>query len=381
MSIQECTAGSFLEALSQLAIRAGSASSRTITFWCGAGFSKAWSPDSPTEGSLFSIPKDRIEKFTYFRHVLNAMGWENNDRIGFEGFKTLLYVLDMQLKYPDIRNRYLDEQNLRFSINEVRTFVQQHFETLGELNYINPATQCFPMPELRHGNMQHIIDFFKKILSMSSMDRDADTGLRPQFITTNYDYTIETILNQATTQQQSILNRIYRGISPEYICGQPAWQQKVENYDYSLIKLNGGFEILSSGNRYNIDYRQRSQPELQEDPPVLILPSREQDYSDTYFQAIFPKSVRILRESQILIVIGYSMPREDALLLFILRQFAESGIDAQGKHIYCIDLKGSQILERRLRWNFNSITKSGWPKVHFYTGGFESFCNLFNQCS
>ena len=82
----------------------------------------------------------------------------------------------------------------------------------------------------------------------------------------------------------------------------------------------------------------------------------------------------MLRDTRVLVIVGYSMPREDALVRFVLRQLAESGEDARGKYIFCIDLKGSDILETRLRWTFNSIDRLGWPRVHYYPGKFEDFC-------
>ena len=89
---------------------------------------------------------------------------------------------------------------------------------------------------------------------------------------------------------------------------------------------------------------------MQASPPILILPSREQDYTDPYFRAIFSKAVRVLRETRVLIIVGYSMPREDALILFILRQLAESVEYTHGKYIFCIDLKAPDILDRCINW-------------------------------
>lgn len=59
---------------------------RTMTFWGAAGFSKAWNPQSPTEGTLFSISRSEIEAFKNLSHVLKALGWDENDGIGFEEF-------------------------------------------------------------------------------------------------------------------------------------------------------------------------------------------------------------------------------------------------------------------------------------------------------
>jgi hypothetical protein len=351
------------------------AAARTMTFWGGAGFSKAWNPQSPTEGALFSISRAEIETFKNLSHVLNALGWDENDGIGFEGFKTLQYVIDMQLKYPDIRNRFLDEQSLSLSIQEIRTFIHNRFSSLCDLNNVDRETGRFPSAPALAESQHAIHGFFESLASLRG-DRDSDNGgLILNFVTTNYDFTIETILNNLGAADWPIFRQLYRGISPHMICGQSIWDQRRSRFDYNLIKLNGGFEVLRDREGYHFEYRKRPVDAVRNNPPILILPSREQDYTDAYFKEIFPKAVRVLRETRILVIVGYSMPREDALVRFILRQLAESGEDARGKYIFCIDLKGSDILDSRLRWTFNSIDRMGWPRVFYYPGKFEDFCS------
>ena len=347
---------------------------RTVTFWGGAGFSKAWNPQSPTEGTLFSISRAEIETFKNLSHVLKALGWDENDGIGFEGFKTLGYVIDMQLKYPDIRNRYLDAQSLEMSIREIRTFIHNRFNALYNLDNIDPGSGKFPAARVRPDNQQAIRNFFKDLTGLCGGPASDRGGLILNFITTNYDFTIETILDTLGAADRPVFRRLYRGISPQQICGHSIWDQRASVFDHNLIKLNGGFEILRDGDGYHFDYRRRPHEAVRDNPPILILPSREQDYTDPYFKDIFPKAVRVLRDTRVLVIVGYSMPREDALVRFVLRQLAESGEDARGKYIFCIDLKGSDILETRLRWTFNSIDRMGWPRVHYYPGKFEDFC-------
>ena len=348
---------------------------RTVTFWGGAGFSKAWNPQSPTEGTLFSISRSEIETFKNLSHVLNALGWDDNDGIGFEGFKTLRYVIDMQLKYPDIRNRYLDEQSLQLSIREIRTFIHNRFSSLCDLNHVNLATGRFRASPFLSETQRPIHGFFEWLEGLCrNRKEDDEGGLILNFITTNYDFTIETILDNLGEADRPIFRRLYRGITPHRFCGQSVWDQRRSVFDHSLIKLNGGFEILRDGEGYHFEYRDRPLEAVRDNPPILILPSREQDYTDPYFKEIFPKAVRVLRDTRVLVIVGYSMPREDALVRFILRQLAESGEDARGKYIFCIDLKGSDILDSRLRWTFNSIGRMGWPRVHYYPGKFEDFC-------
>jgi hypothetical protein len=77
-----------------------------------------------------------------------------------------------------------------------------------------------------------------------------------------------------------------------------------------LLKLNGGFEIFADGTGYVLDYGRPLAADVATLPPVLMLPSREQQYTDPYFQAIFPKAVRLMRESTVLVIVGYSLPEE-----------------------------------------------------------------------
>src|SRR5262245_48925023 len=108
-------------------------------------------------------------------------------------------------------------------------------------------------------------------------------------------------------------------------------------------------------------------------PPVLMLPSREQDYTDPYFRAIFPKAVRLMRESTILVIVGYSLPEEDALIRFILRQFAEEQEDALGKYIFYIDYMDDDTKRSRLEKVFPWIRPNAFPCIALYQGGFEKF--------
>lgn len=71
---------------------------------------------------------------------------------------------------------------------------------------------------------------------------------------------------------------------------------------------------------------------------MIMLLSREQNYSDPHFRTLFPKAVHLMRESSTLVLVGYSMSEDDALIRFILRQFAEDVENAVGKHVFYIDI-------------------------------------------
>lgn len=349
-----------------------------MTFWCGAGFSKAWDKESPTDGDLFNIDLNEINDFPNLQHVIHVMGWDSYGHLDFERFKSLRYTLDMQLRYPDIRNRYFDDQNLTLSINELRTLVVKKFTSICNLNYIDNKSMTF-YQNRSNDAQKNITNFFSLLEKTRHSEMDFSSWQPCHFLSTNYDFTIETIIQNIYTPQSSMLGRLYRGVTPNQVCGSnQAWPYLSRTFDRILLKINGGFEIVPATNGYEIDYSLRGDAAIQERPPLLILPSDVQDYDDHYFQQIFPKAVRLLRETNVLVIVGYSMPPEDALLRFILRQFAESPNDAIGKYVFVIDTKNHQTIKHRLQEIFFYTSYSEWPKQYYYSGKFESFCkNIF----
>ncbi|MGQ7241915.1 SIR2 family protein [Salinicola sp. V024] len=344
-----------------------------VTFWCGAGFSKAWDPRSPTDGELFAIDLDDIRDFPNLQHVMHVIGWEHYRHLDFERFKNLRYVLDMQVRYPDIRNRYFDDQNLRLSIHELRTLVMRRFSAACDIHNVDDTTLRFTSPYDSDGQ-RAITQFFASL-----EDRAERAGLDENwplyhFLTTNYDFTIETILEHVYRQQAPVFGRLYRGITPQRICGGSIWEHLPRTVDRNVIKINGGFEILPTAQGFDFEYRRRSDTEIRQEPPLLILPSQVQDYDESYFHQVFPKAVRLLRETDVLVIVGYSMPQEDSLVRFILRQLAESPNDAKGKHVFVIDTKNHSTIKSRLEEMFFYLPRTGWPREHYYSGRFEDFC-------
>ncbi len=368
---------SVLRDLTQNRARGGDekATRLNMTVWCGAGFSKSWNPMSPTDGTLFMIEREEFKVLPNLMNVLATLGWQDNDRIGFEGFKTLSYIIDMQIKYPDIRNRFIDLHGLNLAVDEIRYFIRDRFsERCGEV-LIDESNQKLSIDEDNSPEQRQTLQFFRAL--SSGDDVGSDNALN--FVTTNYDFTIETILDNLHPAKASVLPHLYRGVTPRTIRCRQQLAVQSESYKHTLFKLNGGFEILREGNQYDFDYAMRAGKGSESGPPILMLPNREQDYRDAYFGQIFSKAVRLLRETDILIVIGYSMPWEDVLIRFILHQFAETERDARGKWLVCVDLKGPDVIESRLSWTFSSIAKSGWPRILYYPGPFIEFCNDFTN--
>src|SRR3954468_19575077 len=109
-----------------------------ITFFMGAGFSKAWDSRSPTGNELFTFTKDFIAQNAAHIEVdelLTQPGYPTLEDTAPAKFKELIYNLGMQLKYPGIRTRYMDDNSLTMMLNEIKALVQQRFEQITTLNH------------------------------------------------------------------------------------------------------------------------------------------------------------------------------------------------------------------------------------------------------
>ncbi|GAA0598569.1 hypothetical protein [Caenispirillum bisanense] len=368
------TVAAFASTLEGLAARDPDATPPpVVTFWCGAGFSKAWDRCAPTDGELFHITADELDDFPNLRQLLAATGWDAREAIDFEAFKTLGYAIDMQVRHPEIRHRHVDIHNLRLSIAEIRTLIHRRFRAACDILPVDDASLRFPAPT--EARQRAILRFFRHLEELAEgSGRDIRLPLF-HFLTTNYDFTIETILDHiGDAPGPGVFGRLYRGVTPARICGSTIWDHLPLTVGRSLIKVNGGFEILRQGDGYHFDYRNRDDAAVREAPPLLILPSRMQSYTDPYFDEIFPKAVRLLRETDVLVIVGYSLPPEDALLRFILRHLAANPESARGKSVFLIDTKPSEMIRQRLETVFFSIRRNGWPRTHYFAGQFEDFC-------
>ena len=258
------------------------------------------------------------------------------DEITPEQLRQIVYQIDMYERYPDVRSRYMDEQNLRIFRGALRAAVVDRYDKITSLNYFDERISKFPLisPTTQQ---QHILAFFRHLHSRIDGSQGPAEGIRTQFVTTNYDYVIETILDNLIAPDDSLFLYTYRGFTPSRVVNQPNMAPVHEHWLVQhLLKINGGFEILREGENYVLDYSQRSPARVTADPPILMLASREQDYSDPYFKTVFPKVVRLMRDTTVLVIVGYSLPPDDALIRFFLRQFAEEPEDGRGRVIFYI---------------------------------------------
>jgi hypothetical protein len=349
----------------------GSNTLTNVTFFMGAGFSKAWDSSSPAGYELFTFPKEFLQESpSEIQDLLTQPGYPPLEDTSPETFKELVYQLDMQLKYPGIRTRYMDENSIQIAYNELKALTQRRFEEISVLNYYNSATDSFPLLKPVTGAQKLIVQFFRWLRAQQDGSQGYLRGLHVDFLSTNYDYVIETILDNII-DNESVLRNTYRGITPSQICGRPN-QNVIHDYWAidTLIKINGGFEIIRNHDgAYHFDYRQRSFEQIKTAPPELMMPSKEQNYTNHYFSSIFPKAVRLLQESQVLVIVGYNLSGEDALLRFLIRQFAEDLRDINHKYIFYIDYLDENVLTKKLQGCFRYINYMDVNHIFAYSGG------------
>jgi len=226
---------------------------------------------------------------------------------------------------------------------------------------------------------KEITDFFNILRSKKNPYDLKQKGIRINHITTNYDSVIEYIYtnnNCVNGYGKSHLDCIYRGFTPSKSTIKDNWLTE------SLFKLNGGLEIYCNPDgTYKIDYEKKDYKNLQEESPLLILPSYEQDYSSPYFIEILQKSKELLTMAKVLIIVGYSLPEEDVLIRFLLKHFALYETDFQDKKIFYINKGESHNkLRKKLKSVFReAINKPSPKRVHTFSGSFNEFVERFNQ--
>ncbi|WP_439501572.1 SIR2 family protein [Aminobacter ciceronei] len=343
-----------------------------FTFFAGAGFSKSWDPKAPVGSQLFTLNSTVIQKVADVGALSRMFGLNGMGEITPEQLRQIVYQIDMYDKYPDVRSRYVDEQNLRMFRGALRAAVQDRYDKLTELNYFNTTSSKFTIASPTR-QQKDMVAFFRHLHTRIDGSQGLAEGVRTHFVTTNYDYVIETILDNVLGDDDSLFLYTYRGFTPTDIVGERNMSPVHEHWLVQhLLKINGGFEILRRGDGYALDYSRRTPAEIINDPPILMLASREQDYSDPYFKTVFPKVVRLMRDTTVLVIVGYSLPGDDALIRFFLRQFAEEPEDGREKVIFYIGPGPDENKRKVIEEVFPSMSTDA-PRLISYDGGFDEF--------
>lgn len=350
-----------------------------LTFFTGAGFSKSWDPCFPVGDALFTFAHDEWSRHgEALEEYLKLNNYQTFElEITASLFKDIVYQIGMMRKYPAIRPRYIDDQNLDMVERHLRYLVREKFEATSPLFYEGEEQKLLlSAPPTRE--QKAILKMFNIVRQSGDGSQGIPQGLRANYVSTNYDYVLEAILDNDLGDDDSYSLYTYRGITPTRYSGRRPDVTIHDNWLVSnLLKINGGFEVFKNGDEFEFDYRNsKSKVELRANPPQLMLASREQDYTQKYFHALFPKVVRLLQETRILIVVGYSMPEEDALVRLILKQFAEDRADGSDKILFYVDKSDESAQMQKVNSVFPHVGEMHGLRVIPYSGSFADWCSL-----
>lgn len=348
-----------------------------VTFLLGAGFSKSWDAAFPVGNALFSFTyaewKAQDGPLNEFLTFCNYSTFDLD--IDASMFKDVVYQIGMMKKYPEMRPRYIDDQNLDMVEKHLRYLVRKKFEATAPLYF--EEDEKLQIRGALSKDQQKILSFFRLVNRCADGSGGLPEGLRANYITTNYDFVIEAILDNLIEPDDTYSLYTYRGITPVTYCGRDPEIRVFDNWLVNnLLKINGGFEVFCSNGEFEFDYRQtKDDAALRSNPPQIMLASREQDYTQSYFRALFPKVIRLLQETKVLVVVGYSLPEEDALLRLIIRQFAEDRSDGSGKGLFYIDLSDEATQFEKVNRLFPHASERAGLTVVPHSGSFASWCS------
>ncbi|MEY0430379.1 SIR2 family protein [Providencia rettgeri] len=329
---------------------------KKVCIFLGAGFSMAWDRNYPSSDKVFTIGKSEADEhkehhpFFSLSKDFNIDWVDDKNKDNSEPFKLFKYNIDIYKRYPSLLPSHLDGHTVSMLEDDVKIYIKNKFkEMVGEDNF------CFKINALSD-TQNHIVDFFEEMQKLESLD----------IITTNYDVVIDNILNRLKGKRS-----IIRGV-PVFIDGKHKCPQ---SGGIGLYKLNGGFEVIEDGNKFRIDYDSILNEKV---APNIILPSKEQNYSDKYFKNVFIKSSSQLRNADIIIFIGYSFPKEDLIINFLLKSF----LDSTNKDKEIIIMSRNSDSAKKYREKAISIFKELYEigALHYLDASFTDMCkNIKNS--
>jgi methyltransferase-like protein len=143
-----------------------------ITFFVGAGFAKAWDICYPTGDELFDLSdldsfKSAMETSIFKR----TLGYRASEEITPRILKNIVYQLNMQLRYPSIRTRYMDDNSIKIVLNEIKALIQKNFENKIPINYWSDETDKFPLPQKLSKEQKDILRFFRYLSLQQEIGR------------------------------------------------------------------------------------------------------------------------------------------------------------------------------------------------------------------
>ena len=282
--------------------------------------------------------------------------------------KEVTSFLDLCTQHEFLRGNLMDHYSPQRLKADLAEGIKDYFRTIHYINDLKEAaTGRLPVKSRKSPHRRPMIKLLTQLLHDRCEDTQDNAGLDLCFVTTNYDYCVESWIQES--DEEFSLEELYRGFTPSHINGEENNQYLMAvPYGLRLFKLNGGFEITESPSGFAIDYR------LHKPSSVMMLPSSHQDYGTEYFQCVLGKAAAAFREADLLLFVGYSFPPEDVLIRRLTALFGDSQRPGRKKQLIAICRSGSQQLKYRLTQIFGEGGPST-PELTVRSLDFETFCN------
>lgn len=225
--------------------------------------------------------------------------------------------------------------------------------SLDDLRYIRAAVEYMIFAVLQE-KLRKVKDDNPYVLLMQSM---ADRyGVEPRVISLNYDLIADNVLfSMALRRSGGIVNEqaVMGPRLPNYACDirTPGYQSRTHDYGL-LLKLHGSLNWLYCPNCQRLDIglseegpdslnTRKVLDDLYQEVnlhdkyscqgadcldcgsqvrPVLITPTHKKDYRNPHIAQVWYQAERVLRESDRVFIIGYSLPGDDVEVIYLLKR-------------------------------------------------------------
>ena len=148
-----------------------------FTFFAGAGFSKSWDLKAPVGSELFKLSSDVISQVADAGALARLFGLNTFQNISPNRLRQIVYQIEMYDRYPDVRSRYVGEQNLLMLRGALRAAVVDRYDKITNLNYFDPNLNKFPFSSPTEQQRQ-IISFFRHL--HKQIDRSTGASRRSE---------------------------------------------------------------------------------------------------------------------------------------------------------------------------------------------------------
>ena len=182
----------------------------------------------------------------------------DTEHINQDAMKEVSSFLDLCEQHDFLRGSLLDRYSPQRLKGDLARAIKDYFRKIHYINDLREPTGLLPVNSEKSPHRKPIVEFLAQLLHDHCKYNKDHTGVDLCFVTTNYDYCVESWI-QESTGGDAIIDGLYRGFTPSHINGEENTQYLMDRpFSLKLLKLNGGFEITESSSGFAIDYRQHT---------------------------------------------------------------------------------------------------------------------------